>query len=217
MATEDFTTYTETDPNSKITVTAAKVAWLDMPRNETSHVILDKGVDHFNGDFTHLLEVFQDATEANSDIYHWAISNSVNDLKSIQDASGDHFGILVDFTAFLMHECDGGTVSNGDIFTMVVDTIYYLEIERDESIGSFGDAICRVYNDSVRTDLEFTSTNTIASSKKDFRYVYGFSSYNVSGTQETDGYSKDLDLQEAAPAGIRSMRQLVGHGQGTRT
>ena len=53
--TEDFTTYTETDPGADITKTADRITFTALrTREDTFYVYKDKGVDHFNGNFEHL-------------------------------------------------------------------------------------------------------------------------------------------------------------------
>ena len=48
MAVEDFTTYTEVDPNSRITVSSTKVTWASVQRDEDAYVYKDKGVNYFD-------------------------------------------------------------------------------------------------------------------------------------------------------------------------
>ena len=54
MAIEDFSTYTETDPNSKIAVTSSKIDVSAIDRGDNAYVYDDKGSNFFDGDFEFL-------------------------------------------------------------------------------------------------------------------------------------------------------------------
>ena len=51
MAFENFTEYTEVDPNARISVTKTRVTWTAITRQEEAYVYIDKGVDYFAGNF----------------------------------------------------------------------------------------------------------------------------------------------------------------------
>jgi len=50
---EDFSTYTEEDPETLVTVTSSRVTWAGTAPNNVAYVCDDKTADHFDGDFTH--------------------------------------------------------------------------------------------------------------------------------------------------------------------
>ncbi len=118
MANENFTTYTEVDPNSRITKTSTKVTWAALDRNETAYVYKDKGVDFFDGDFTHLLTVYMTTLVNGSYVYAWALTNDLNSIRVIDNANGDALGVwLGGLTAgviptITLYELDGGTVQD---------------------------------------------------------------------------------------------------------
>jgi len=198
-ATEDFTTYTETDPNSKLGVTASKIDIQAIDRADAAYVIKDKGADYFNGDFTYLIEGY--VNSATSDGYHVAgfvLANITNKnttdltddalMMKLQEETGEaRFGPV---------EHDSGT-GYQDFAIVSKDTLYYLEIERDESVGTYGTLYVRAYSDSGRTSLVDTGTQVLHSSKKDFRYLYGFTNREEGSGNTFTGYVQNLDLQEA--------------------
>ena len=57
MALEDFTTYTEVDPGNDIAVTSNKVHWTLLSRASDSRVAKDFGVNHFDKDSIHEVEL----------------------------------------------------------------------------------------------------------------------------------------------------------------
>ena len=48
MAIENFTTYTEVDPNNKLTVTSTKITAVDLDRDEDAYVYKDFGANNFS-------------------------------------------------------------------------------------------------------------------------------------------------------------------------
>ncbi|KKM74742.1 hypothetical protein LCGC14_1397280 [marine sediment metagenome] len=200
MAVENFTTYTEVDPNSKITVTSSKTSWATLRRNESAYVYIDKGVNYFGGDFTIYLTYNQTGGVGNSGAGQcWTLANLVNDAQSIITANDDYLSILCTvgvLKAIQLEECDGGTLyySAAD-YDITEGTDYYLKIVRDEAVGTYGTLYLYTYSDAARTTLLNTQSITLHSSTKDFRYLYAVQSRNTgeSGIYFT-GYSENLEV-----------------------
>jgi len=226
MALEDFTTYDETDEDGDITVSANNIDVSSMQRIADSHVSSDKGVDHFNGDFEFIEEVIiASATALSAEIEFCGVANSQESLIDIFNASGNLQTAQVlnsgseTVPSFAAIEIDAGDFENGSQINASEDTQYYCEFERDESVGSFGDLEIRVYDDVGRTSLVGTSTQTLRTAKRDFRYVYALQSKN-SGTSAMvwTGDVDNLDLQEAVSAtqDRDGRRTGIGGGYGGR-
>ncbi len=203
MAVEDFTTYTEVDPNSRITVTSTKVTWTLIQRNEDAYVYKDKGVDFFSGDFTinltyrHTGGSVQGAPIVNA----WALTNLIDDEQGIIDASGDFLGLHVSAITSTtpsnigLQEGDGGTRYIGiNGFRAVIDTDYYLKIVRDESVGTYGTLYLYTYSDAARTILLNTDTLTLHSSKKDYRYLFALLSRNSGEVWSQSAFTENLEI-----------------------
>lgn len=201
MAVEDFSTYVEVDPGSDIVKTATRVTWTDLPINLTSYVCFDKGVDHFDGDFEHLITVRLDASDTWGFTACWMIANEANDYFSIRDGGGD-------LQAVAFREMSGGTdyrLALIDIFAGVLsqdtwdgvalNTPYYLKIKRDEAVGANGTIYCYIYSDPARTNL-LATLSVAQDEKEDYRYIYGCASNNEGYAFKQTGYSENLDLQE---------------------
>ena len=87
MAVEDFTTYTEVDPNSHITITDANtIDFAALDQDETAYVYRDLGAAFFDGDFEHLIAAQVTAQNSSAITNVWAMTNSLNDWQSIKDA-----------------------------------------------------------------------------------------------------------------------------------
>ncbi len=199
MAIEDFSTYTEVDPNSRVTKGTRRVTWASITRDETAYAYKDKGVAHFSGDFTHYLTI--NTTVVNTDNIilgvHWALANTLDSWWDLKEASGDELSLYIDHGPNLqLVEIDGGSVHvAAGAVAYTPGTILYLKIVRDESVGTYGTLYCYVYSDASRTILLNTLTLTLNSSKKDFQHIYAFQSYGgTSDTGDISGYTEDLEL-----------------------
>ncbi|MDY6789676.1 MAG: putative phage tail protein [Thermodesulfobacteriota bacterium] len=199
---EDFTVYFEQDINSHIIVTELKITFDSVDCNEDAWVRKNFGIDFFSGNFNHQLIVRATGHDDAGMAAVWAMSNTIDDLKGIQDASGDFLALIMLYdtgaTAYKLRlcECDSGTLYN-DEYTIAVDTEYYLAVHRDESVGSFGTLYCYIYSDTERTDLFTTLSIALHTSKKDFRYLFGVNSYNsTEAAKKLSGVVSYLKLTE---------------------
>ncbi len=207
MAAENFNTFLETDPGSVIVVTSSRVTWTDMEaRQDNTHVSLDKGAAFFDASFVHTLTISQTASENGaSRVQFWAMTNDLDDLQGLLDGSKD--GLFLRMThpnspdipnIRLLELFSGSTDGSGTDFDLTLGVIYYLTITRDETIGAFGDLICKIYSDAERTTLLKTLTANL-NVKTDFRYVMVGQSFDATGgggadLKKTTGYSEDLDI-----------------------
>lgn len=202
MAKEDFSGYTEVDPNSHIAVGTRRVTWADLTRGEDAYVYKDKGVDYFDGDFVHHLAIRFTATEANAEGAIWALTNLLDDIRGIDvDSSGDALYLYFvnpstpDELRIYIRELDGGTVHGSAYFVATLDTTYYLKIVRKESVGTYGTLYLYTYSDPARTTLLSTKSVTLNTSKKDYRYIHAVQTWNAATSQyATSGYAEDLEL-----------------------
>jgi len=212
MAVQDFTTYDETDESADFVVTATKIAVTTMARDADSHVSHDEGVDAIDGDFEFIEEVIiHGSTQNLAQINFCSVANSQESSQDIDTAGGStQYAQVINLSTtepnFQVIEIDAGDFGNGSVIAGAEATQYYCEFERDESVGSFGDLELRVYTNVSRTTLLGTSTQTLRTAKRDFRYVYGAQSKNSGGTPQWTGDLENLDLQEVAGAGGVALR-----------
>ena len=214
MAIENFLTYTEEDPNNRITITSSTITFASIARNETAYVYSDKGVNHFSGDFEHLLEINQTSGLNGGWNYSWFMSNDLGDGATLQTASKSYLGVNTLNTGdttpnIYLAEVDSGTLYYAGPYVGALNTPYYIKVKRDEAVGTYGKVYCYIYSDSGRTTLLDTLELLMHTSKKDFRYIYGFNTYNDANTYTQSGYTKNLDLQEISPTNIKSFNGLA--------
>ncbi len=204
MAVEDFSTFTELDDNSRIAVTSSRVSWAELTIGEDAHVYKDKGVNSFSGNFTHLLTVKMTGGANDGEAYCWALTNLENTMRAIDVANGDYLSVYLYYyspnASITIEECDGGTL-HSDSYIINFATPYYLKIVRDESVGTYGTLYCYIYSDSARTTLLHTLTETLNSSKKDYRYLYALNTLGAGTTQNTSGYCENLEFTEGSSSG----------------
>ncbi|KKN78432.1 hypothetical protein LCGC14_0349640 [marine sediment metagenome] len=210
MAVQDFTTYTEVDPNSRIAVSASRVTWTGITANEDAYVYRDFGVKHFAGNFVSYLTINTTASAQTSEMFPWAMTNSLDDIKGIADASGNLLCVRLtnpsspDELRIVIQEYYGGTQAESAAFyTLTRGTNYYLKIRRDEDVGTYGTFYCDVFPNSSRVAGEALAnlTITLHAAKIDYRYVHGAITRdnNVNNTQS--GYSQDLQVINLVHAG----------------
>ena len=142
MAYEDFTTFTEVDEGSDITINSStNISWAELKtRRETGYVYKDKGIDHFNGDFTHEFE----CEFMRADIYNlvawWLVSDGLGDRYDLVLANKNFasFEMYGDNEEFRLKVCEGGAFS-GDTWAAPgpqLDTWYFITIVRDDDGGA---------------------------------------------------------------------------------
>lgn len=205
LAYEDFTTYTEEDPNSHITIDSNTITFSGLHANEVAYVYKDYGVNYFDGGFTHDVDVYIDSATNLYGNNFIVYSNNIGNIKAHDDNVWDYQGIYFlgsegTITAVYVMENDGGDYYFSSSYVSINDdTPYYVRIVRDENVGTYGTLYVYVYTDSARTNLLGVESVALHTSKKDFRYLYGTSNDNATGdnTDIIAGYFENLDLSPA--------------------
>ena len=192
MAAEDYTTYTEVDPASSITVASATHIDWRSDRNEEAYVYADKGVGHFAGDFDHDVDVSYSYVSAGYVAAgFWAVSNDINDCTGLTDGAYVNLSGQKNNVAGINLNVLGQAAQG--VAVAATDLTLYLTVKRVTKTYTL-----YVYSDSARTSLVGTASATEATLIT-ARYVYALIGYN-SGTAnrrltvDMDG----LDLQEVA-------------------
>jgi hypothetical protein len=192
---EDFSTYTEVDPNNKLSVTSSTVSATWINEGDTAYVRDSKGAGHFK-DFAHLFEAYMNDQGAGYFYFcPWAISNGSSTWSAMGTADE---GIAVYNQSFnsvyCRWACQDFTNDNSDYGNLqTLDTLYYAKVERNGTTFTVA-----IYSDSGRTSLVDTLTITCAAaSSASYEYVHGWANAG-SGADVNSAYSQNLDLQEAA-------------------
>lgn len=204
MASEDFTTYTEVDPNSKITVTSSKVSWVALSRNEQAYVYKTMGYKFFDKDFTHKFKVQFSNYQNGYSLYvgHWCLSEFVDDMKSWVDGSYNAVYMFIynyDWRLYL-RVLDAGSPTT-DIWTGAQEsTTYYITITRDRdgginNSGRYTAYICTngYYGDGGNLE-ETLQVDSQYIQPIDWYHIFACNTYNDGNAMSCDGFTEDLDL-----------------------
>ncbi len=212
MAIEDFTTYTEVDAGSDITITSSRVTFTVLPRNVESYVYYDKAAGFFDGSvgWIHNFEMFVSASDTGSVAVGWMVSNTIDDLAG-QRGVVSRLNFYWGGDEKMVLEEGNGTANQFDVqaSTLSLSTLYYMQVEVDPAVGSFGTVYGRVFSDSDRTSLVEEMFLAIAGSVKDYRYIYGLNTFNSGTAQDITGYVQNLDLAPSPPVTIDSHAYLA--------
>ncbi len=202
MADENFTSFTEVDPNTRITVTSDRVSWVLLSRDEDAYSYSDKGVAYFNGNFE-IKQTYR-VTAANASGTSmcgiWALTNLVDDYQGIDQANGDFFLVaprksILGLHGLFLIECDGGTQYGDSYDGLTINTNYYLTIKRDLSIGTYGTIYCYIYSDYLRQTLVDTLSVTCHTSVKSFRYLFAVITADTDQSTIThSGYTENMEV-----------------------
>lgn len=213
MATLDLTTFTETDPNSKITVTSTKADWSALSTTDSARVFYDFGAAFFNGNFEHLWEAYVNSgTTDGTGGYGWALAN-VNTLHAADGETVQRINVrLQDEGAarINLQETFGTGQSYQDFDALSYNTLYYCKTIRDESVGTYGTLYNYVYSDSGRTTLVATQTLTLHG-LLDFRYFYAMTGQG-SGSGTLTGYTQNFDIGAGGGATLVPSMATLGVG-----
>lgn len=195
MALEDFTTYTEVEPDDRIQKTANHVDLLGY-RDEDAYLYKDMGAAHF-GNFDHKLDA--KLVNGNWVNYIWGLANGVDDLYALSPSLG-----------VLMHGADNKTYMHEDAAqvdvstgTFTDDVMYYFRIKRSGTTLT-----CDVYGSAADRDNEANRIDNLSLSATvaatTYRYVYACSTlhYDTNHTFFSTHDIENLDLQEAAGLSI---------------
>jgi hypothetical protein len=206
MAFENFTTFTETDPNSHITVdSAAKVSYTLFGLTESGRLFVDKGLNHFSADFTHQFEVtWSSGAAASTVMWQYMLSSTIGTVVTLR-ASGtdDYIGFLCyngDFFIEFLH--NGTQYADSWAGPVVQGTLYFITIVRDDDGGAnnTGRYTCYIRTGShVGTLVDTLVVDAPVGGQDDFQYLYGVNGHGAaSGGNSGNGFTQNLELNEGA-------------------
>jgi len=194
---EDFGTYTETDPGTdNLSVATNQITFTNLDRESGDYVLKDFGAAHF-GNFEHLYKWCCTALGAGSYAVVWHVGN---------DATPDVYSNPAIFTYIWFRASANSYVYLGERTASYQEDSsnlgyekfnvpYYLTTKKDATALT-----SKIYTDAARTVLY--DTLSLAITDNTFRYMTPCCTFGGSGAFDINGYSADLDLQEAAGASI---------------
>jgi len=205
MGYEDFTTYTEVDPNAHISKTANHIDH-DCYDNEDAYVYADKGVDHF-GNFAHLIEITSDFLQLEIRSGTWELSNDIDDLRGLLLANKTCIFVAFDKLAngeqsIRLWEHYNGSPYSDKWVSPIAGTKYYCTITKS------GTALtCVIRTGSHTGTIQDTLSLTLHGDWK-FRYIFGCSTYNEAVNIHANSDVDNLDLQEGLSKSLAATMSL---------
>ena len=200
MPVEDFTSYTEEDPNNHIDLVGTNHIDFYAIKNEDAWLVKDMGAGHFI-DFEHKIDVrLITGTYAHMGGF-WMLSNAVDDELGLRNSDETHIVIYTrspngNVVRMTMLEWYNGNYYLAEDIDRAVNTWYYLTIKKDGI-----NLTCTIYSDPARTNLLNTLSLTLHADHN-FRYVFAAVTYNNGQTYADDLDVENLDLQEVPPPGL---------------
>ncbi len=198
MAIEDFTTYTEVDEGSDLTVAAAKITAVALlARSQNAYVYKDFTANYFDA-----LSVYIEIQIASGSTDNYEIAGGPCFANAVSTIAG--FG-TTDLSVFIRDEptehyqlflCRGAFTAYDNTADLSYATSYYLWVQRAAGNST---ATCKMYSDASHTTLLDTLTVTGYGTTTKWRYCYGFADYNDEDTNgQWFGFVQNLDLNEAS-------------------
>jgi len=200
--TENLTGFTEEDAGGYLAETATRCTFTALTSDADTYLYKDYTASYFSGDFTHDFELYiNSGGVSETNVYPYTMSNDLDDITGLYNADKSYYTVTVrtQTNAFDLYlsEVDSGTDYN-DMTTLNRNTLYYIRIKRNETVGTYGTIYLYVYTSSAdrtaNTNIIDTLTVTLHTSKKDFRYIMLCASENIGSSSVKSGYVENLLL-----------------------
>lgn len=159
MAFQDFSTYTEIDPNGRLAVTTNVITVTSLSRDENGcHVYKNFGVNFFRHSFTHEGQLKTSTTGTTNGGY-FSFLNFQNSVTNI-DNTIDHVRAEVFMTSSTTPQISIVEAVSSTLYTSgyiaALDVDYWWTFDFDITIGTYGTIYLYIYTDASRTTLVST-------------------------------------------------------------
>ncbi len=202
MANEDFTTYTEVDPEADISKTASTTSLTSISESANSYVYKDFGVNHFSGDLIHEFE-FQTSNEVGATWAgtFYALENFLGTGPGSVSNGGDAFRFFKNGNeALYIYLQENGSISSDNTIALAQAVTYFITVVRNDSGGANNTGLYTVYirtGSHTGTLVDTLTVTSAAGEQNDFRYMYSYQRIQASGSDTSDGFIQNLNLNEA--------------------
>ena len=215
MAYEDFTTYTEVDPNSHISIiSSTEIHVSGLTRNEDAYVYFDYTTGYFTEEFTHYIDITPITTTGGGVGVFYLLSNVIDDYYAIQP-NYPHIRIWINpttsgekYLSIKARHSDGNIDSDSMFYTG--GTRYYLKIVRTST-----QVVLYVYSDSEHTNL--IDTLPISMDTTSFRYFFPVNSYNSGVSYSVEFYVYNYEIVTTTPSSSSSQKFIPEYFSSTFT
>lgn len=195
---QDFETdWTETDPNSHITVNSEfNISFSGLGKDETAYVYRDMGTGYFDDDFTHTFDFQITDANASADVCVWMVSNTLGDFYTLKEANEETIVVKIYNNDYRINirESHNGTVYGSTIYYGSQNTRYYATVSLDKDGSTYGRVTLTLYSDYNRS-TQVSSEYIDLHSSESYRYVYAVSSNQESKTFYRSGDVRNLHME----------------------
>ena len=204
MANENFTTYTEVDPDNEVTIISNKVSWDDLQR-AANKVLVNKsyGVSHFNADSTHQFEIQYSDKVGNGSSMSWGLTTISGDWDELFADSGNSILCYTGGTGKLgIIIIENGGFSNDETAIVSSGTTHFITIVRTYNGGanSQGQFVKYVRTGSHEgTLIDTLVVDCSAGKQTDYEYL-SVCTKDLGPAASQDGFIQNLNLNEAVAA-----------------
>jgi len=197
MAVEDFTTYTETDPGSDITVTSTKIDCINFDDSQTYNVYKDKGTDHFNALDVDFETYLSSSSTSNAQFGPGFVNTATPATETRANlATTDCWNVIYVSGTVRIYLIRGAFVANDSYQSLSANTTYYCTYTRTASSDT---VTLKIYSDSGRTSLIDTLSVSGFGTSTKWQYMYGLLMHTGSDGANNTGYIQNIDLNEVDP------------------
>ncbi len=198
MPYEDFTAYTEYDPDGLVAVSTNLIDADGADTENDPYVYRDFGADHFGAEWEHDVKVTAVSRLQQASSLFWGVANGVGPLGDWGNAVGQALGAYVYPQGWPDYNW---AINLRDFETADADrfeddghaqTTYYCTVNR---LGETALQL-RIYSDAERTVLLDTLAVTVTSGRR-YRYAYGLNT--AWSTKSVSVDVENLDLHEEPP------------------
>ena len=194
---EDFTTYTELDPNNHIERTANHIDFISR-KDETARLYKYKGENYFGTVFEHFLDIRLVEADTGGDFACvWAISNSLYNIQYWRDYSISYYLISVYRSAtdfrIVLEEKNNGDPPHNDFGVISLNTWYYLRIPKQQTSLQ-----CKIYSSSALRDIGGApdiDTLSLTVTDNSFQYIFGCNTLNDGSPLQADVDIENLEFR----------------------
>lgn len=198
---EDYTTYTEYDPSSKVEITDNEtITFTDLDQLHDAYIYKDYGADYFSDGWSfHFSANITTTSASGNEFCIFALSNSINNYYW-HNQSGTGIFVLAAHDTTGHWKLDFMDIENGSnnsldstyVTGLECGVTYYFHVYDDE-----GDLQhCDIYSDEAETVLVDNTQCAYSQSGDDYRYVYQIMSVGQSpySGYPASGILKNLDM-----------------------
>jgi len=188
---QDFTTFTEVDPNSRYAIAANVITVTGLTRNEAAYIYKDFGTGHFT-DFTHDVGPFQYTSTGGTYgvVAFWAVSQALDDVNGWNEANEKAIYVSgIQGTGIYAREFEGDSADSWGGAAQSTD-YWFVIVKSGTGIS------VNAYSDPAKTSLEDTLTMTLGTDRA-YPYLFGVNSHDSTSTDKTVNASiANLDIHE---------------------